>query len=408
MKKLFKSGSALLLALIMVLSLSVTAFAADSSITFKGLEEGFEAQPGSEYTETDLFDNFKNVMPGDQLTETITLKNQASDCDYINVYLKALVHDEDGNPLSEKVAETETVASMQDFLKQLTMRIYNGEKLIYNSTPDQAGALADNVFLGKLAKGEALSLKVELDVPIELGNEYANRVGKVDWTFLVEAIEYNKLTVHKVWEDNGYPERPDSVKVNLLKDGKVSETVTLNEENQWTYSWDNLDDRYAWTVEEEVPEGYEASYKTVDNTVFITNHMDYVPVVPPEPVDLTVKKVWSDENNKNGNRPDSVTVTLYNGKEAVEKITLSAKNNWTYTWEDLDGSGDWSVLETGIPKGYSPSYRTKDGVVTITNTASLIQTGQMNWPIPVLGTLGLLLIACGFIVMTKKRKNERA
>ena len=131
-------------------------------------------------------------------------------------------------------------------------------------------------------------------------------------------------------------------------------------------------------------------------------------VVPPEPVDLTVKKVWSDENNKNGNRPGSVTVTLYNVKEAVEKVTLSAKNNWTYTWEDLDGSGDWSVLETGIPKGYSPSYRTKDGVVTITNTASLIQTGQMNWPIPVLGTLGLLLIACGFIVMTKKRKNERA
>ena len=408
MKKLFKSGSALLLALIMVLSLSVTAFAADSSITFKGLEEGFEAQPGSEYTETDLFDNFKNVMPGDQLTETITFKNQASDCDYINVYLKAQVHDENGNPLSEKVAETETVASMQDFLKQLTMRIYNGTELIYNSTPDQTGALADNVFLGKLSKGEELSLKVELDVPIELGNEYANRVGEVGWTFLVEAIEYNKLTVHKVWEDNGYPERPDSVKVNLLKDGKVSETVTLNEENQWTYSCDNLDDRYAWTVEEEVPEGYEASYKTVDNTVFITNHMDYVPVVPPEPVDLTVKKVWSDENNKNGNRPDSVTVTLYNGKEAVEKITLSAKNNWTYTWEDLDGSGDWSVLETGIPKGYSPSYRTKDGVVTITNTASLIQTGQMNWPIPVLGTLGLLLIACGFIVMTKKRKNERA
>ena len=187
MKKLFKSGSALLLALIMVLSLSVTAFAADSSITFKGLEEGFEAQPGSEYTETDLFDNFKNVMPGDQLTETITFKNQASDCDYINVYLKAQVHDENGNPLSEKVAETETVASMQDFLKQLTMRIYNGEKLIYNSTPDQAGALADNVFLGKLAKGEALSLKVELDVPIELGNEYANRVGEVDWVFTVEA-----------------------------------------------------------------------------------------------------------------------------------------------------------------------------------------------------------------------------
>ena len=46
--------------------------------------------------------------------------------------------------------------------------------------------------------------------------------------------------------------------------------------------------------------------------------------------------------------------------------------------------------------------------MTITNTSTLIQTGQMNWPIPVLGGLGLLLIACGFIVMAKKRKNKHA
>ena len=89
-------------------------------------------------------------------------------------------------------------------------------------------------------------------------------------------------------------------------------------------------------------------------------------------------------------------------------MTLGEGNNWTYTWKDLDGAGDWSVLETGIPKGYAPSYRTKDGVVTVTNTASLIQTGQMNWPIPVLGGLGLLLLAYGFIVMTRKRRTDRA
>ena len=38
----------------------------------------------------------------------------------------------------------------------------------------------------------------------------------------------------------------------------------------------------------------------------------------------------------------------------------------------------------------------------------LIQTGQMNWPIPVLCALGVLLIAAGWILMTKKRKNDRA
>lgn len=423
MKRTFRNLSSLLLALVMILSLSVTAFAADSTITFNGAQEGFDFQPGSEYTATDLFDNFKDVMPGDQLTETIQVKNEATDCDYIKLYMRAVIHDENGNPLTYSEAfenadgkdqagvdgqRDETVATMQDFLSQLTMRIYNGDQLIYNASPDEAGALVNNVLLGTLSTGESLTLKVELDVPIELGNEYANRVGEVDWVFLAECIEYEKLTVHKVWDDNGYPGRPNSVTVHLLRDGEKHEEIVLNKDNQWTYTWDDLDDRYHWSVEEDVPQGYDATYKTEDNKVFITNHKDYEPVIPPDPEDLTVKKVWSDENDKRGIRPDSVTVTLYNGDKAVDKVTLGAWNNWTYTWKDLDGDGDWSVLETGIPKGYTPSYRTRGDVVTITNTATLIQTGQLNWPIPVLGSLGALMIFFGVFTMRKKKKNGNA
>lgn len=422
MKRIRKNISSLLLALAVVISLGVTAFAADFTITFNGAKDGFDFQPGSEYTATDLFDNFKNVMPGDHLTETVQVKNAARDCDYIKLYLRAVVHDENGNLLTYSEAyeavdgkdqagvagqRDETVATMQDFLSRLTMRIYNGEKLIYEASPEEAGALVNNVLLGTLSTGETLTLKVELDVPVELGNEYANRVGEVDWVFLAEAIEYEKLTVHKVWDDNDDPARPENVTVHLLRDGKRYEDVVLNQDNQWTYTWDELDDRYQWSVEEDVPGGYEVSYKTEDNTVFITNHNDYEPVPDPEPVDLTVKKVWSDDNDKRDIRPESVTVTLYNGDQAAEKVVLSAKNNWTYTWKDLDGSGDWSVLETGIPKGYTPSYRTYNGVVTITNTATLIQTGQLSWPIPVLGSLGALMLLFGVIIM-KKRKNGNA
>jgi len=421
MKALFEKISSVALALVLLLSGTVTAFAADSTITFKGAKDGFAFQPGSEYTATDLFDNFKDVMPGDELSESITLKNTATDCDYIKVYMRAVVHDENSNPLTYSEAfenadgkdqtnvdgqRDETVATMQDFLSQLTMRIYNGDKLIYEASPDKAGALVDNVLLGTLKTGDSLNLKVELDVPIELGNKYANRVGEVDWVFLAECIENEKLTVHKIWDDNGYPDRPDSVTVHLLRDGKEHETVKLNKDNQWTYSWDQLDDRYEWSVKEDVPSGYEESYKIEGNTVFITNHKDYTPPVEPDDVDLTVKKVWSDENNKNGNRPSSVTVTLYNSDTAVDKVTLSAANNWTYTWTDLDGNGKWSVLETGIPKGYTPSYSTSNGVVTITNTARLIQTGQLNWPIPVLGGLGVLLLLCGVILMRKKKNGN--
>lgn len=412
MKRMFRRLYSLLLVLGMLLNLNVTVFAEDSVIVFKGAQEGFSFQPGSQYTVGDLFDNFKDIMPGDNLTEEIQIRNEAGDCDYIKLYMRAVVHDENENPLTDSVAEQsgETIATMQDFLSQLTMRIYNGEKLIYDASPDEAGALVNNVLLGDLRNGESLNLKVELDVPIELGNEYANRVGEVDWVFLAECIEFNKLTVHKIWEDNGYPERPNSVTARLLRDGETYETVELSEDNQWTYTWDELDDRYSWSVEEDVPAGYEVSYKTEDNKIFVINHMDYEPIPDPEPKNLIVKKNWSDENDKNGIRPDSVSVTLYNGDKAVEKVVLGDWNNWTYSWEGLDGNGDWSVLETGIPKGYTPSYHANGDVVTITNTATLIQTGQLNWPIMVLGSLGVLMILFGIIIvmMRKKKENKNA
>ena len=423
MKRTFRHVFLLLLVLTMFLRLSVIVFAMDSSVIFKSAQEGFGFQPGSEYTVSDLFDDFKDVMPGDKLTENIQVKNEASDCDYIKLYIRAVVHDENGNPLtySEVFENTdgkdqanvagqrdETVAVMQDFLSQLTMCIYSGDELIYNSSPDNEGTLVNNVLLGTLKKGESLNLKVELDVPIELGNEYANRLGEVDWVFLAECFEYEKLTVHKVWDDNGYPNRPDSVTIHLFRDDKEYEEIELSKDNQWTYTWEELDDRYDWSVKEDVPSGYEATYKNEDNTIFIINYKDWEPPVEPDPEDLTVKKVWSDENDKRDIRPDSVTVTLYCGGKAVDKVTLGKWNNWTYTWRNLDGNGDWSVLETGIPKGYIPSYRTNGDVVTITNTATLIQTGQLSWPILVLGSLGVLMIFCGIIAMRRKKENGNA
>lgn len=406
---LMKKCSALLLVLVLLVALAPATLAADSVVTYHGQAEGFGFAPGSLYTATDLFDGFKDVMPGDKLTETVEFRNEATDCDYIKVYLRAWVHDETENPLSESVAETETLATMTDFLSQLTMRIYNGEELIYDASPDEAGAMVDNVLLGSLFTGESLSLTVELDVPMELGNEYAHRVGEVDWIFLVEGFDYEKLTVHKIWEDNGYPDRPQSVEVNLLKNGEVVETVTLKDENQWTWTWDKLDETAQWTVEEAVvPEGYEVSYETEDNTVWITNYMDYQPPVDPkpEPIDLTVVKVWEGDEDKLEDRPDSVMVSLYNGTTLVEKVVLSEKNNWTHTWEDLDSSGNWSVLESSIPAGYTPAYQADGNVVTITNTATLIETGQLSWPVPVLGGLGALLIIFGILSMRKKETKN--
>ncbi len=408
MKKVCKAICSLVLMLLMVMSLASTAFAASPTITFEGFSKGFDFQPGSEYTQTDLFGSFKNVMPGDTVTETITFTNSAADCDFVNLYMRAEAHDETANPLSSKVAEKETVVTMTEFLSKLSMKVWNGTELIYDATPDQLDGLKNNVFLGAYRSGEKATLKVELNVPIELGNEYANRVGEVDWIFHVEAYNESQLTVRKVWSDGNANHTGESITVNLLKDGRVERSQVLNAENGWTYTFDRLPEGHTWTVEEaNVPAGYTVSYSTVGTMTTITNTRKETPPTPPTyPLDITVNKVWSSDDGKD--RPDSVTVTLYNGETAYDTVRLGAWNNWSYSWKDLNAYGNWQVIETNIPKGYVPSYRVSEGVVTITNTRSLIQTGQLNWPIWVLGGAGLVLVALGGAILVKKKRENNA
>ena len=408
MKKLYKAICTLVLMLLMVMSFASTVLADSPAITFNGFSKDFEFKPGSEYTKTDLFGNFKNVMPGDTVTETITFTNSATDCDFVNLYMRAEAHDEAANPLSSKVAEKETVASMTDFLSGLSMKVWNGAELIYDASPDEADGLKSNQFLGTFRTGETATLKVELTVPIDLDNEYANRLGEVDWIFHVEAYNESQLSVRKVWSDGNANHKSDSVTVNLLKDGRVEKSQVLNDENGWAYTFDRLQEGHTWTVEEAVvPDGYTVSYSTVGTMTTITNTRKETPPTPPTtPLNITACKVWSGDDGKD--RPDSVTVTLYNGDEAYDTVRLGAWNNWSYSWKDLNAYGNWQVVETNIPKGYVPSYRVSNGVVTVTNTRSLIQTGQLNWPIRVLGGAGLVLVSLGVAILVKKKKQNRA
>lgn len=72
-------------------------------------------------------------------------------------------------------------------------------------------------------------MDVQLTVPIEMGNEYADRIGEVDWVFVVEGFDDpvdppdddTMLTVRKVWVDDGIG-RPDSVTVQLLRERQSS------------------------------------------------------------------------------------------------------------------------------------------------------------------------------------------
>ena len=177
----------LIVLLLMLVPVAVPVFAADAQVVFEGGAEKFVFLPGSEYSDTDLFDNFKNIMPGDSRTQTVVVTNKYRGFDRINVYLRAFPHSE-SNPLSDVVASTENIASMQDFLSRLSMVIRANGRVIYSASPDDLNGLLSNVLLGTIAFGEIVKFDVELTAPIDLDNKYAGRMGELDWIFTAEQV----------------------------------------------------------------------------------------------------------------------------------------------------------------------------------------------------------------------------
>ena len=117
---------------------------------------------------------------------------------------------------------------------------------------------------------------------------------------------------------------------------------------------------------------------------------------------ITIKKVWNTDASTNA--ADSVTVQLLKNGNVVKTATLNAQNNWQITYNDMPESDAYSVKEVDVPKGFTATVKQNGYVFTVTNTLSLVQTGQLMWPIPVLAIIGMLLIAAGIALLQKKRE----
>lgn len=188
------------------------------------------------------------------------------------------------------------------------------------------------------------------------------------------------LRVTKVWLDDFNRDgiRPKSVTVQLYQNGKFFKSVVITAATAWTYLFCNLPvvnektgKAYVYTVTETPVKGYIPTI-TADLTGYniVNTHI-------PEKTKVSVSKVWADNNDQDGKRPESIQVQLKaNGIPVGKQVTLSEKNNWNYVWKLLPKNKCgkpivYTVEETKI-EGYEVEYVNtsdkKGTVCTITNT----------------------------------------
>ena len=164
----------LLLTFVLFLSSTVTVFAADGKVTYSGNAGNFVFEPGSEHSLTDLFPNFKGVMPGDTLTQKITVKNNADNKVKVKIYMRSLGAHEDS----------------VEFLSQLGLKVSKSEEnkmaYMFDAAANETAQLTDWVCLGTLYSGGEVNLDVTLNVHTSLDNEFQNKIGYLDWEFMIE------------------------------------------------------------------------------------------------------------------------------------------------------------------------------------------------------------------------------
>ena len=206
---------------------------------------------------------------------------------------------------------------------------------------------------------------------------------------------------------------------NWVNDGEpIQKTITLPYKDYFSggaYSlteWVEGDDHYhlvpgeSYTISESstVPQGYTqtTTYSTpsIDNgneqsasvtlsntdlskaTVSFDNKYDEISTT------IKATKVWNDNNDQQGKRPESISLTLYKDGQPVEgstkTITSTDPENAAARWEEVEWNNlepkhEYSVVEkklNGYATTYTPASLMKTGTITVTNTRNIPDSKQ--------------------------------
>lgn len=168
-----------------------------STVTYDCNAHVFILEPGSDKAPTDLFTNFKDVIPGQTLTQEIVIRNDEKSDMISKVYLRSLGANEQS----------------KEFLSQLKLQVSvadggTANKELSIGTADEPQKLSDWVCLGELEPGASVKLLLTLEVPISLDNKFQEAVGSIQWEFRSEELP---IPEDEAPEDLPEPAEPDQM-----------------------------------------------------------------------------------------------------------------------------------------------------------------------------------------------------
>ena len=172
----------------------------------------------------------------------------------------------------------------------------------------------------------------------------------------------------KVWNDTNNQDgiRPNKIKVNLYADGtKVdSKDLTTTSGSFTNLPKKNGNKVITYTIKEDTVTGYTPTITGNQTNGFtITNKQNEY-----EKTSVTVLKNWDDEENKDGVRPDKITVHLLADGEKIKQQEITEEMNWTYTFDNLDKNKAGKEIKYTITEDEIKYYETTIDGFNITNT----------------------------------------
>jgi len=196
--------------------------------------------------------------------------------------------------------------------------------------------------------------------------------GDAESGFVITNTETTSISGTKTWDDSNNQDgkRPASITVNLLANGTKVASKQVTEKDNWKYSFDNLPKYEAGTeIKYTVGEEAVADYETKVEGYNITN------THKPATIDITGHKTWNDNNNQDGKRPKSITVNLLANGRITDTKTVTADDNWTYSFTNLPKYANGQEITYTVSELTVPGYTTTiDDNYNITNSYTPGQT----------------------------------